>query len=261
MGKKEKPKRIFRRVDDIIDNNFGISNPPPEPVDNRPFLSKVFDAMDGKAPAKKILDLIPKELSGVVDMGNGDKAERPAKKEKAETLNSTKKRVEKIYAEHIKDLPKPSRIVTAKDIKAWVLQNPALNVNSPEFLDWLRSPDGTEPNAYVVHFGKLLQELGLDHNVEVEQKGYVYDYFVAPMSLYIDIDPVSLDTDDPKAKISITIDKSKMDVMQIWRNINDAREAKVRPYRFLAIKERLYKEAVKEFCNEYIDWYYQKISQ
>lgn len=242
MSKKDKPKKIFRRLDDMI-GSFGISNPPPEPVDDRG---------ESKTVIEKVLDLLPEGATALIDFGG--------KKGKGETLNSIKKRVEKLYAEHIKDLPPESRIVTAKDIKAWILNNPQFNVNSTEFLHWFRSPDGVNVNSHVKHFGELLLALNLDHACDVEQKGYVYDYFIKDMSLYIDVDPVSLDTDDPKSKISITVDKNKMDIMQIWRNINDAREAKCRPFRFLAIKERLYKEAAREFLNEYIDWYYQKIS-
>lgn len=238
MSKKderEKPRR-FVRLDDIT-NFFGNPNPPPEMVRE--------DVKPIKATAPKVVE---------------KPAEKADKKQKPETLSSIKKKVDTIYQKHISNLPEHSRMITARDVKSWILNNPSINVNSPEFLSWFRSPDGENVNAYIKHFASLLMDLGIDHQAEVEVKGYVYDFFIEPMSLYIDIDPISLETDDPKAKISVTVDKAKIDIVDIWRKINETRDARCKPFRFMSIKERLYAQGVREFLNEYVDWYFQKLN-
>lgn len=235
----------------------------------RKSLDELTNFFGGSLPGKEIEPTVvkEKEVKELFHPREEPKEEEPLKEEeesnekkgKPETLNSVRKKVEKIVADHMATLPPPSRMVSAKEIKAWILEHPGQNVNSTEFLNWVRSPDGQNPNPYLGHFAELLQKLEIEHQVEVEVKGYVYDFYIPNMNLYIDIDPISLDTDDPKAKLSITVDKAKVDIIAIWRGINESREARCKPYRFLAIKERLYKESVNEFIKEYLDWYYQKM--
>lgn len=186
---------------------------------------------------------------------------QPAEEKKPDSLNKVKKRVEAIKKAHLDHLPEPTRIPTTKDIKAWIVNNLGQNINSPQFLSWIRNPDGNGLNPYVKDFGTILTELGLDYVCETEVKGYVFDFFIPAMSLYIDIDPISLETDNPKDKINITIDKNKVDVLSVWRTINESREGRCKPYRFMAIKERIYAAGLSDFLKDYIDWYYQKMCE
>ena len=232
---KKKGRRIIRSLESLT-NFFGDPTHPPEPMETK---------------------MKPVKASSLKTEESKPEPSKP----KVETLSGIKRRVQAIFERHIKEKPPESRMVSSRDVKTWILNNPTYNINSQEFINWFRSPDGEQPNQMIIHFGKLLAELGIEHQMNVEVKGYIYDYFIPQMSLYVDIDPVSLDTDDPKAKISITIDKNKIDVVDIWRKINETRDGRCKPFRFMAIKERLYDQGVKEFLDEYIDWYYQRIAE
>lgn len=186
---------------------------------------------------------------------------KPEEKPKPDSLSKIKRRVDGIKKAHLDQLPESTRIPTTKDIKAWIVNNPGQNINSPQFLSWIRNPDGQGINPFVKDFGSILTELGLDYICEAEVKGYVYDFFIPAMSLYVDIDPISLETDNPKDKINITIDKNKVDILAVWRTINESREGRCKPYRFLSIKERVYAAGVSDFLKEYTDWYYQKMCE
>lgn len=253
---KEKKKRRLLSLDAAMDLYESGVNPPPEWVNK---VDETEVKTLSKELEKKDRKMIPWKSPSEKDAET--KVEPEQKKGKQETLNSIKKRVEEVYKEHVKELPPTSRILTAKDIKEWILNNPGQNVSSETFFNWYRSPDGIEVNPYVKKFGELLQEMNIEHSCNVEVKGYVYDFFIESMSLYIDIDPTSLETDDPKNKLTITIDKNKIDVVDIWRKINDTRAARCKPYRFFSIKERLYAQGVKEFLQEFVDWYYQKLTK
>ena len=254
MAKKDKKARKFVRLSDVLNDTFPLN-----------YGDKVI-----QVPTKKTDPLVRKseKVEKAVDWKpievESEKKVEPTADEKVEvkpeSLNGIKKRVDSIFTKFTKDLPEESRIISPKDIKAWILNNPGKNISSEEFFNWFRSPNGEDVNPYVVLFGQILQELNLDHCCNVEVKGYVYDFFIEPMSLYIAIDPSSLETDDPKNKITITIDKNKIDVVDVWRKINETREGRCKPYRFLAIKERLFSQEIHTFLNEYVDWYYQKIS-
>lgn len=250
--KKDKKQRKLVRLDDIT-NFFGDPNPVPDGINHsmKPVkVDKKSDLIDWKQSNQTTPT---KETQTKVSEHATDK--------KKESLTSIKKRVDDIYQKNIVDLPQESRIVSAKDIKTWIINNPGKNISSDEFFNWFRSTNGDgEINPYVKRFGELLSNLGIDYNMDVNVKGYTYDFFIPDMSVYIDIDPSSLETDDPKNKISVTIEKNRIDIVDIWRKINITRDARCKPYRFRAIKERLYQQEIRSFLNEYVDWYYQKVS-
>lgn len=249
MGKKnDKKERRLVRLDDIT-NFFGDPNPAPEHINTE---------MKPVAVHKKTPDIIPWKQPETAK--KSDAEEKPETKKK-ESLITIKKRVDEIYQKNMTDLPDESRIVSTKDIKTWIINNPEKSMASNEFFNWFRSPLGDgELNPYVRRFGELLTDIGVDYTTDVNVKGYTYDFFIPEMSVYIDIDPSSLETDDPKNKLAVTVEKNRIDVVDIWRKINVTREARCKPYRFLSIKERLYQQDVRSFLNEYVNWYYQKVS-
>lgn len=252
MSKDKKKKRVFRSLNDMFERfaNNVIENPSPKKVEV-PTNGKVKPPVISRAP-----DMEKKEIDPLKKEQPKPKEKEPPKKE---SMTSVKKRVDRIVKKHFEENPPQTRMVTSKDIRKWVMEHPSINLNSPQFLAWCRNPDGVEGDSYVAHFDKLLCELGIDHICDVEVRGYVYDFYIEPMNLYVDIDPVSLETDDPNAKITITVNKSKVDVLGVWREINESRPTRCKPYRFMAIKERLYNQGVKEFIQEYLDWYYQNM--
>lgn len=256
MSKKQKnPNRVFKRLDDIFSDFVSNSPSPEERKEIADRLEPPVVSSESKISKTKTVDILKNEQD--IQIEQGDPSNTLSVKK--ETMTSVKKRVESILKKHLENIPQQTRLVTSKDIRKWVIENPSLNINGTEFLSWCRNPDGDGVCPFVKHFGSLLTDLGIDHSCDVDVRGYVYDFFIEPMNLYIDIDPVSLDTDDPKAKISITVNKNRVDVLSIWRTINESRSSRCKPYRFLAIKERLYAQGVKEFIQEYLDWYYQQM--
>lgn len=255
MSKKEKKAKKIVRLDDIT-NFFGETTPPGEnPTTIKP-LKVEKESKPDVIPWKQNESSSSKKKLRDSHVESTDDA--PKKKE---SLTTIKKKVDEIYQKNIDNMPPESRLVSVKDIKTWIINNPGKSISSQEFFNWYRSENGDgEINPYVKRFGDLLLNLGIDYIMDVDVKGYVYDFFIPDMSLYIDIDPSSLETDDPKNKIAVTIEKNRIDVVDIWRKINVTRESRCKPYRFLAIKERLYQQEIRSFLNEYVDWYYQKVS-
>lgn len=255
MSKEKKKHRQFRSLDEMMER-FGTGvKAGPSPIRSSKSNGTISPTiMESSSDSTEKLDPMKMEQKSPNDVPS-----MPDQKEKPESMTAVKKRVEGIVKKHLATLPPEGQGISTRDVKRWILEHPSLNINGPEFLSWARNPSGSGPSPYVLHFGSLLNELGIEHHCDVDVRGYVYDFHIVPMNLYVDIDPVSMDTDDPKAKLSITVNKNKVDVMAIWRGINESRPARCKPYRFMAIKERLYAQGVKEFMVEYLDFYYQKM--